>query len=81
VVSGQQRILPLASFSSLTFSKKIRISVGRVTFASRELNGFYFFPIFYGNRDCKSKSSITSRKDFSMQNCSVKKQMSFLQYN
>jgi hypothetical protein len=38
---------------------------------------FYCFQIFYGTRDYENMSSVTSRKDFIMQNCSVKNWLSF----
>jgi hypothetical protein len=44
-----------------------------VKLANRETNGLYPFQMFYGKRDCENMSSVTSRKDFITQNCSVKK--------
>jgi hypothetical protein len=38
----------------------------------------YLFQMLYGTRNCKNMSSVTSRKDFTMQHCFVRKRKSMI---
>jgi hypothetical protein len=56
------KILPLASFPSLTFSQKIRISVGHVTFTNRELKGFISSKYFMATETAKVSHVLQAGK-------------------
>jgi hypothetical protein len=59
--------------------QKFGISEEGVKLESREINGFISSKCFMTPEAAKM-SRVTSRKDIITQNCSVKKRMSFLQY-
>jgi hypothetical protein len=70
--------LNCSTLPCMTFSKK-NSNIWRLYKTWKQRNEwFYCFQMFYGIIDCENMSRITSRKDIIMQDCSVKKRMSFL---
>jgi hypothetical protein len=71
----EQRIFPIMFLKLPCFHFSVLYSKDKdVKLASREPDDFIASNCFYGTRECKNISSVTSRNDFIMQNYSLKKQ-------